>query len=143
MALNTLPLNASGYFSTLAEQTLNVDQNRARRQMGFSQILQDMGMKSVNGRLVADFGNQFGAFAEGARGAKADTAARGFGASKDMRRMTFAPARNEILKQTNRARGEMITENKADQMRKKQILAAAARDAAQYGYETRQPQEKR
>jgi hypothetical protein len=140
---NTIPLNASGYFSTLAQANLNLAENVNRRRMGFSQLLEDMGMRSRNGQIVPDWGNRFGAYAEGSRAAATDTAARGFGPSKDMQRLAFAPTRREILKQTSRARGEMRFENEADRMRKKQILVDAARNAAQYGYENRQPKERR
>ena len=141
-----LPLIGSGYFDQLADANLQINQDIGRRRMGFSQLLQDLGLRSTgqgSNPLRPDWSNRFGAFAEGYRGAAANTAGRGFGPSRDMRRMTFAPVRSEIMKQANRARGEMIFENTADRDRRRQILARAAQEAARYGYENRLPSSSR
>lgn len=141
-----LPLVGSGYFDQLADANFELGTNISRRRMGFSQLLQDLGLRSTgqgDNPLRPDWSNRFGAFSESFRNARTNTAGRGFGASKDMRRMVWAPAKYEIMKQANRARGEMIFENTADRERRRQVLARAAQEAARYGYENRLPSSSR
>lgn len=149
MALNTLPLNSSGYFTTRAQADLDLAQNMQRRETAFAQMMADMGVRpgswsqALRGQITPDWSNKFGSFAEGYRGAAASTAGRGFGPSRAMRRMTFAPTRSEIIKQVERARNNAIAENQMDKEQRRLVLADASRNAAQYGYENRQPRERR
>jgi hypothetical protein len=145
-----LPLNASGFFTNEAMIRLDEEEARNDRNFGFGNLIRDLGLKRArggNGKLgtafTGDFSNSIGALGEGFRSATNNAVDRGFSSRGAMRNIAFEPIRRTIFDKADSANVERLRQNQADRNRRNQLLFQAAREAAQYGFENRQPKEMR